>query len=139
MRKIIIRHRLGGVAIFAVVGIVAQSSAGAIAGTVGPFGHVVGRLEVVGGAAPGTARGVPGHVVLTRAHSFGSFTYPANRHGSFDFNVPPGNYVVTGFSPKVVADGKQVRCTAAHTIHVAAPDAKGTATVAGVRGECNVK
>jgi hypothetical protein len=137
--KPIVRRGLRVVVIIALVGIVAQLPPSAFAGTVGPFGHVRGQLEVVGGVAPGSARGVSGRVVLTRVNSFGSFTYPTNSHGSFDFNVPPGTYVVTGFSPKVVANGKQVRCAAAHTIHVAPPDAEGMATVAGVRVECNVK
>jgi hypothetical protein len=47
----IVRRRLGGVVVFAAVGIVAPFSASAIAGTIGPFGQVVGQLEVVGGIA----------------------------------------------------------------------------------------
>lgn len=135
----IVRRRFGGVVVFAAVGIVALFSASAIAGTIGPFGHVVGQLEVVGGIAPGTARGVPGRVVLKRTNSFASFNYPTNSRGAFDIAVPPGTYVLTGFSPKVVANDRRVRCAAAHTVHIPPPGANGMAIVAGVRVECDVK
>jgi hypothetical protein len=74
-----------------------------------------------------------------RANLFASFDYPTNSRGAFDIAVPPGTYVVSGFSPKVVANGRQVRCAAAHTVHIPPSGANGMATVTGVRVECEVK
>jgi hypothetical protein len=74
-----------------------------------------------------------------RASSFASFDYATNSRGAFDIAVPPGTYAVTGFSPKVVANGRQVRCAAAHTVHIPPPGANGVAIIAGVRVECDVK
>lgn len=125
--------------VFAVRG----TSAGAVSwrGSVGPFGHVSGRLVAVGGLANGVSRGVPGRVVLTQTGTSGKLAYATGPTGAFNVPVPAGfTYRVTGYSPKVMANGREERCAARHTVRVPRRPGSGVpTTVRDVEVICPVK
>jgi hypothetical protein len=61
-----------------------------------PHGTVTGLLIEFGGPSPGIRLLVPGHVTATGPAA--TQTVTANRHGRFQFSLPPGIYHLTAQS-----------------------------------------
>ncbi|MGA7988888.1 MAG: YCF48-related protein [Candidatus Dormiibacterota bacterium] len=89
------------------------------------YGNVIGTLETVGGAAPGTPRPIPGSVVLRNAAGT-VFTASAGANGAFSIRVPQGSYSVTATSPLLGGGGD---CNAVVQPLVVAPGATVTTLV----------
>jgi hypothetical protein len=105
------------------------------------FGDVTGLLVRVGGPSPGAAVGISGRVVFSPVGESGSFTYSTARNGTFAAMVPAGYmYRVTGYSPKVIDDGREEVCAAAHPVRVPSRvGPKGVAVVRAVEVVCPIK
>jgi hypothetical protein len=106
------------------------------------FGDVTGRLVRVGGPPQaGSAVGILGWVVLSPVGASGSFYFLTARNGTFAAMVPAGyTYQVTGNSPKVVADGREEVCAAAHPVRVPSRvGPKGVVVVRAVEVVCPIK
>jgi hypothetical protein len=97
-------------------------------------GIVEGRLVRVGGPAPGPAVGLPGSVVLDNAVEGLAYPISTRGNGMFKVSMPPGRYTVTGSSPKVLSDDKQLPCSAESSVMV-----RAAKTTAGVVVTCSVK
>jgi hypothetical protein len=82
-------------------------------------GEVYGRLETVGGPAPGAPRGIAGRVVFTEVFSGPSISVATAANGSFHVRLPVFLYSVSGRSPKVIVNGKQEKCERQLPIKVA--------------------
>jgi hypothetical protein len=78
---------------------------------VGSRVRVSGRLEVVGGPAPGAPRAWPGTVLWT-GPTHGSVVVAGD--GRFALSLPPGRYELTGHSPRYGAG--DYLCRARHTL-----------------------
>jgi hypothetical protein len=63
-----------------------------------------------------------------------SYPVDAGADGAFRASVPPGTYSLSGTSPKVLSDGKEMQCLAARPV-VVRPGSK----TRGVRVVCNIK
>jgi hypothetical protein len=66
--------------------------------TSGRSGTIIGVLEAIGGAAPGTPRPLPGTITI-HARDGSTFTASAGSGGTFMVQIPIGSYTVTGRSP----------------------------------------
>lgn len=55
---------------------------------------------------------------MARSAAGGQFTAAAGKNGRFRLSLPPGAYRLTGGSPQVVANGRQMPCTAGRTVYV---------------------
>jgi hypothetical protein len=85
------------------------------AGISGPPSEITGRLEGVGGPAPGAPRPWAGTVTLTPVDGDGSQTTTVHTDpdGRFSFPVSVGSYTLTGTSPRHYPGGV---CRGAHTV-----------------------
>jgi len=110
-------------------------------GSSGLWGQVTGRLLRVGGPAPSATMGIPGRVVLSLVGTSGTFIYATGPSGKFNARVPAGfTYQVTGYSPKVRADGREERCAATHPVKVPSRSgSKGPIVVRAVEVVCPIK
>jgi hypothetical protein len=79
---------------------------------------VTGRLEGVGGPAPGAPRPWPG-TVSWRGPTHGTVTVDA--HGRFALSLPPGRYALTGHSPRYGDGAYLCRASRALVVRVGAP------------------
>jgi hypothetical protein len=106
----------------------------------GPFGHVSGRLVRVGGMAPGAAMGIPGRVILSLVGTSGTFTYATGPSDRFNVPVPAAfTYRVTGYSPKVLTNGREEPCAAGHRARVPSrAGLNGSIVVRGVQVVCRI-
>jgi hypothetical protein len=76
-------------------------------------GQVVGRLRMVGGPAPGTARPQPGLVFRIRSGSHLVRAVRAGAGGRFRFRLPAGRYTLTmGPSTPITPRSLRVRADA---------------------------
>jgi len=64
-----------------------------------PTGFVSGRLQGVGGPAPGTPRPIGGKVTVLSPNGK-SYSAKVEADGQFLIQVPVGSYIVTGHSPQ---------------------------------------
>lgn len=92
------------------------SSAGATPGT------VTGIFLMVGGpATPAHPNGVriplPGRVIATSSTGK-RYLVKVGTSGRFTMSLPAGTYQLTGYSPKVHSGNTEMRCVAAHRVHV---------------------
>jgi hypothetical protein len=82
---------------------------------------VTGMLVRVGGPAPPAGPPPPlplqGRVVARNAAGQ-QFTATTGKDGRFQLSLPPGTYRLTGQSPQVMVNGKQMLCTAEGTVHL---------------------
>jgi hypothetical protein len=99
-----------------------------------PDGTVEGQLVREGGPSPGGPVPLPGVVVLGAIGEDVSYPVDAGADGAFRASVPPGTYSLSGTSPKVLSDGKEMQCLAARPV-VVRPGSKAR----GVRVVCNIK
>jgi hypothetical protein len=83
-----------------------------------PDGTVSGWLVTEGGPAPGGRVGQRGVVVLQARDEGLAYPLSTRPGGAFSVSVPPATYSVTGTSPKVLSDGKEMRCSALHPVLV---------------------
>jgi hypothetical protein len=112
-----------------------------LAGCGGPSAHqggtatrqsVTGMLVRVGGPAPGSPVPLPGTVAASSAAGH-EFTAVAGRNGHFQLSLPAGTYRLTGHSPQVWANGREMLCLAGRSLHVAA-----SKPVRGIRVVCSI-
>jgi len=68
---------------------------------------------------PGPVRPVPGRVVAVGSAGTQA-QVTAGDDGRFRMSLPPGSYQVTGHSPKVLLNGSEVQCSAAHPVKITA-------------------
>src|SRR5262245_16629058 len=80
-------------------------------------GTVAGELVAVGGPAPGGPVPLPGHVVALNSTG-DRFAVAVRANGQFRMSLPPGDYRLEGYSPRVRSDGAEMRCLAAKSLHV---------------------
>jgi hypothetical protein len=99
-----------------------------------PDGTVEGQLVREGGRSPGSPVPLPGVVVLSAIGQDVSYPVDAGADGAFRASVPPGTYLLTGTSPKVHSDDKEMQCLAARPVAL-----RPGSTTRGVRVVCNVK
>jgi hypothetical protein len=83
----------------------------------GRHGAVTGLFLMVGGPAPGVSARLPGRVIATNTAGQ-HFTVAVSTNGLFTINLPPGRYQLAGYSPRVHSNNREMRCLAAHPIHV---------------------
>jgi hypothetical protein len=85
--------------------------------------------------------GVPGRVVLSLVGTSGLFTHATGPKDTFDVLVPAGfMYRVTGYSPKVLVNGREEVCAAAHPVRVPGrAGSNGSIVVRGVEVLCQIK
>jgi hypothetical protein len=107
----------------------------------GAFGQVTGRLVRVGGPAPGAAVGIPGRVVLSLVGTSGSFSSRTGLSGTFNVPVAAGfTYRVTGYSTKVMANGREELCTADRPVRVPGrAESNGSIVVRGIEVVCQIR
>jgi len=70
-------------------------------------GFVSGRLQAVGGPAPGAPRAISG-TVIARAPNQSSYSVKVGSDGQFLLQLPVGSWVITGRSPQY--EGGQAVC-----------------------------
>lgn len=106
------------------VAAVAAASIPILAGCGGQPGYgqtVTGMLVRVGGPAgpkgPPPPVPLPGTVVARNAAGQ-QFTATTGKDGRFQLSLPPGTYRLTGQSPQVMVNGKQMLCAADRAIHL---------------------
>lgn len=87
-------------------------------------GIMTGTIQIVGGPAPGTARGLPGIVTATNGAGR-QYSVKAYADGRFRLSLPAGIYAVTGKSP--------LGCTMRSDVHVVA-----RTLTPGIRVFCSV-
>ena len=92
---------------------------------------VTGTLVRVGGPSPGSPVPLPGTVAASNAA--GEFTAVAGRNGHFQLSLPAGTYRLTGHSPQVRANGREMLCFAQRSLHVAT-----SKPVRGIRVICSI-
>jgi hypothetical protein len=46
------------------------------------------------------------------------FTVTVSTSGRFTMDLPPGTYQLAGYSPRVHVEDAEMRCVAAHPVHV---------------------
>ena len=80
-----------------------------------PQGHVAGQLVAVHGPS---SVGIQGRVIFLSTHDMQSRTAQTGPTGLFSLTLPTGTYTVVGYSPKAMADGKELRCSSATKITV---------------------
>ncbi|HTZ30012.1 MAG TPA: hypothetical protein VMC83_38815 [Streptosporangiaceae bacterium] len=82
---------------------------------------MTGTLVRVGGPAgksgPPPPLPLPGTIVARDAAGQ-QFTATAGNDGRFELSLPPGTYRLTGHSPQVWVNNKEMLCTAQAAIHV---------------------
>jgi hypothetical protein len=112
-----------------------------LAGCGGPSAHqggaatyqsVTGMLVRVGGPPPGSPVPLPGRVAANDAAGH-EFTAMAGRNGHFQLSLPAGTYRLTGHSPQVWSNGREMLCLAERSLHVAA-----SKPVRGIRVVCSI-
>jgi hypothetical protein len=99
-----------------------------------PDGTVEGQLVAEGGPSPGGPVPLPGDVVLSAMGEGVSYPVDAGGDGAFRASVPPGTYSLSGTSPKVLSDNKEMQCLAARPVAV-----RPGSTTRGVRVVCNIR
>lgn len=100
--------------------VTAVASAAIVAGCGGrpdPHQAATGLLVRVGGPAPGSPVPLPGTVVA-QSVAGDQFTTTTGNDGRFQLSLPPGTYRLTGHSPQVMGDGRQMLCRAARPVRV---------------------
>lgn len=97
-------------------------------------GAVDGELVREGGPEPGGPVPLPGLVSLSAVGPELSYLVSAGADGDFQAFVAPGTYSLTGRSPKVLSDGQEMECSAAHRVVV-----RSGARTNGLRVVCNVR
>lgn len=105
------------------------------AGPAEASGVVNGRLLVVGGPAPGSARPLAGNIIVHRGTATDGpvvASAPTGTDGRFSVEVPPGTYELTGASP-LVNGGRTSSCL---SDPVTVTHSASTADVAVM---CNIK
>ena len=79
-------------------------------------GVITGRLEMVGGPAPGRVIWVRGSVTATPVHGGSSSLAHADSSGRFRLLLPTGTYELTGSSPQYGGGAGICRGTGAATV-----------------------
>jgi hypothetical protein len=112
MRKVI--------ATIAVSVIVATTIAACRGHTSTANGTVSGIFVMVGGPAStanpnGVRLTLPGRVIATSGAGQ-RFTVITGKNGQFTMLLPPGSYHLTGYSPRVLINGQEMRCRSEHAV-----------------------
>jgi hypothetical protein len=82
-------------------------------------GSVTGVFLMVGGPA-GESLPLTGRVIASDVTTGKRFRVSTGRTGRFTMVLPPGIYNLTGYSPRVLSNGQEMRCTAARPVRVKA-------------------
>jgi hypothetical protein len=93
---------------------------------------VSGMLVRVGGPSPGSPVPLAGTVAASNAAGH-EFTAAAARNGHFALSLPAGTYRLTGHSPQVRVNGREMLCLAQQSLHLAT-----SKPVRGIRVVCSI-
>ena len=85
-----------------------------------PTGTVTGQLLRVGGPAPGSPVAIPGSVTLQEVSTGRRFRASTATDGRFSVKVPAGTYEVSGQSPQVLSNNREIVGTAGSVVRVQA-------------------
>lgn len=111
----------------------AAAVAGCTGRTYAVHGTITGIFLMVGGPANGRVP-LPGHVIANNVDTGKTFTVSTGRSGRFTMLLTPGIYNLTGYSPRVHVNGKEMRCLAARSVRV-----KAGKSLQGVDVFCSVR
>jgi hypothetical protein len=100
-----------------ILAVAAISGITGCSGGSGRHGTVTGTFLMVGGPGPGVSVRLPGRVSVTNAAGQ-QYVVTVSSSGRFTMDVPPGTYQLAGYSPRVHVNNRDMRCAAAHPVHV---------------------